>query len=245
MKIMSKIRIHPLFYLSAFICIISGLFKDFYYITLIIIIHELGHIITSIYYKWKIEKIVILPFGGITIFNEYINRPIKEELLIAISGPLVQMLIFSLSSNLKILHYHYFLLFFNLLPIIPLDGSKIFNLILNKVFSFKKSYQYTIIVSILSILSILLLFLNKLSLIWIIVISFLIFKIVLEIKNYKYLINRFLFERYLYNFKFKKNCIINGLDVFEIKRDYKHLFLNKKHYYTEREILRQMFDKKI
>ena len=86
---MKKIfKIHPIYYLTAIITIITGNFKDFTLITLIIIIHELGHISAAIYYKWNIEKIIILPFGGITIFNEYLNRPIKEELIIALAGPI-------------------------------------------------------------------------------------------------------------------------------------------------------------
>ena len=84
---MKKIfKIHPIYYLTAIITIITGNFKDFTLVTLIIIIHELGHISAAIYYKWNIEKIIILPFGGITIFNEYLNRPIKEELIIALAG---------------------------------------------------------------------------------------------------------------------------------------------------------------
>ena len=108
-------KIHPLYYLVAILTIITGNFKDFTLITLIIIIHELGHISAAIYYKWKIEKIVILPFGGITIFNEYLNRPIKEELLISIMGPIYQIIfyylicLFNLNTTL-FSFYHYTLL---------------------------------------------------------------------------------------------------------------------------------------
>ena len=49
-------KIHPIYYLIAFITIFTGKFKDFTLITLIIFIHELGHISAAIYYKWKIEK---------------------------------------------------------------------------------------------------------------------------------------------------------------------------------------------
>jgi len=99
MKIISKIKIHPLFYIVAFITIITGFFKEFSYIMLIILVHELGHILTSIYFKWKIDRIMILPFGGITIFNEKINKPLKEELLIALSGPIIQLIVFSFNNN--------------------------------------------------------------------------------------------------------------------------------------------------
>ena len=45
--------------------------------------------------------------------------------------------------------YNLYILLFNLLPIFPLDGSKIFNLFLNQLFSFKKSHIYSIILSII------------------------------------------------------------------------------------------------
>ena len=38
-------KIHPLYYLVAIFSIITGLFKDFIYITLLIFIHEIGHTI--------------------------------------------------------------------------------------------------------------------------------------------------------------------------------------------------------
>ena len=47
MKIISKIKIHPLFYIVAFITIITGFFKDFSYIMLIILVHEFGHFIVA------------------------------------------------------------------------------------------------------------------------------------------------------------------------------------------------------
>ena len=46
------------------------------------------------YYKWNFDKIVIYPFGGCTKFDEKINRPMKEELLILISGPSIQIILF-------------------------------------------------------------------------------------------------------------------------------------------------------
>ena len=148
MKIFFKI--HPIYYIMAIICILTGLFKDFIYITLLIFIHEIGHLTAALYYKWNVKKIVILPFGGITIFNELLNKSLKEEFVILVLGPIFQILfycilcIFNIKSNL-ITNYHYSLLLFNLLPIIPLDGSKLLNIILNKLFSFKYSHIINII----------------------------------------------------------------------------------------------------
>ena len=93
-------KIHLFYYLLAILCIMNGYFKDFILISLIIIIHEFGHIIMALYYDWKIEKVVILPFGGITIFNEILNKKIKEEFMIAIMGPIFQILLFIIVNKI-------------------------------------------------------------------------------------------------------------------------------------------------
>ena len=237
MKNISKIKIHPLFYIVSFITIITGYFRDFSYIMIIILVHELGHILMALYFKWNIDKIVILPFGGITIFNEKLNRPLIQELLIALSGPFIQLLFFSFNSNSLILKYHYFLLVFNLLPIVPLDGSKIFNILLNYIFPFKLSHILTLILSFL--LVIFLMFI-KFNLILVLIFIFLIIKIIEEYLNHKNIFNKFLMERYLYKFNFKKRKIIKKEET--MFRDYKHLFYIKNKYQTESEILQKRFD---
>ena len=235
-------KIHPLYYLVAFLSIITGLFKDFIYITLLIFIHEIGHTIGALYYKWNIKKIIILPFGGITIFNEYINKSLKEEFVILILGPLFQILFyfilcfFNIESTL-IINYHYSLLLFNLLPIIPLDGSKLLNIILNKITNFKLSHMLTIYISILTI--IFLLIKNK-NMVLYIIIFFILLKVIKEYREHKYIFNKFLFERYNYDLVFKKKKTIKGIKLNKMKKEYKHIFYDNKHY-TEKEILKRYF----
>ena len=70
------------------------MFKEFFMVFSLIIIHELGHLTMAVYYKWNLDKISIYPFGGCVKFNEKINKPIKEEFIILISGPLMQIFFF-------------------------------------------------------------------------------------------------------------------------------------------------------
>lgn len=237
MKILSKIKIHIFFYLFALICIFNGLFKDFLYIMFIILFHEIGHILVGIYYRWKIKKIVILPMGGITIFECLINTKLKEELLVTIAGPIFQCLLF-LINNEQFTYYNKLILIFNLIPIIPLDGSKIINVIFNKLFSFNLSYKLSNILSISLI--IILLYISN-GLMEILILMFLIIKTIDSVLKNKYIFNKFLFERYLYKFDFKKNKIVKN--IHSMKKDYKHLFYIDKTYKTEREILLKKFDK--
>ena len=96
---LNKIYFHPLFLITVLIFILIGEFRFISYFMLLIIVHELGHILVSLYFKWNIEKIIILPFGGLTKFNEIINRPLIEEFLIAISGIIFQTIFYVLIKD--------------------------------------------------------------------------------------------------------------------------------------------------
>ena len=171
----------------------------------------------GILFNWKIEKVVILPFGALTIFHEDLNRKIKEEFLIVIMGPIFQIIftfvVYYFSLNDDFLYYSLVILCFNLLPIFPLDGSKLFNLFLNKFISFKISHLILIWVSILSVLFLLLRV--KISLIFVLIILCLLVRIIKEVKDHNSLFNRFLLERYLkkYHFlKLKKNSFYESFE---------------------------------
>lgn len=241
-----KIKIHFLFYIFALIAILTGMFKEFLIFTSIIIIHELGHILAGVFLKIYPEEIVILPFGGLTIFKMKINTPINKELFIAIMGPLVQLLFWILLSYLGISNktydnYNFLILFFNLLPIYPLDGSKILNCLINKILSFKSSFFICIYLSFISLsLFIVCIFSKIFNFGWILILIFLIIKVINEYSNFNNLFNKFLWERYNYQFYFRREKIIDS--IYLMKRDYKHLFRLNNFLKTEREILGKRFD---
>ena len=242
--IKSIFKIHPLYFFVAFICAVTGHFKNFILFNMIIIVHELGHVVVSLIFKWKIDRVILLPFGAVTIFNEDINKPIIEEFLILFFGPFSQIvftIIYNYFSYSEVLiDYSKALLFFNLLPIFPLDGSKLFNLFLNCFLSFKESHLITLYISFFIICF---LFIKiKFNLILFFIIIFILIKCIDEFRNHGNIFNRFLLERYTKNIVFKKSMILNSTDVRKMKRDYKHIFYDGKRYITEREILKKRFD---
>ena len=127
--ILNKIKIHPLYLIFILIFILIGRFRFIIFFTLLILIHEIGHIIMSILFRWDIDKIVILPFGAMIKYNELINRRLLEEFLIAISGVIFQYIFFLILKDIINYKYfsfiNYFIIIFNLIPIYPLDGSQI------------------------------------------------------------------------------------------------------------------------
>ena len=240
MTIKNIFKIHPLFYLVAFVCFITANFKNFIIFSSIIIVHELGHIIGALIFKWQIDKVILLPFGGITIFQENIDKSLKEEFIIAILGPLFQLIFYFLYSNNPIFdYYNLIILLFNLLPIYPLDGSKIVNILFNKFISFKKSHILTIITSFLTLLIVILSI--RYNILLYLILLFIVLEIVKEVNKHNYYFNRFLLERYLYNNNYKKQKIINNIK--KMKKQTKHIFKVNNKYFTEKEIIRNLFDK--
>lgn len=225
----------------------TGYFKDFTFIMIIIILHECGHILPALLFSWNIEKIKILPFGGLTIFHEDINKPLIEELWILICGPLSQMILCTICSfyitDPIFLQYHIYILIFNLLPIVPLDGSKLINIISNYFFPYLKSYRCTYLISILGIITFIILLFNiPFNLMYYFMILFLGIEVAKTIINEKMYFNRFLLERYEKNFYFYKRRRIIGEDTTKMKRDVRHLFFVKNKWQTEKEMLRKRFD---
>lgn len=209
----------------------------------LIIVHEFGHLLMAKHYKWNTDKIYIYPLGGITKFDVIINKPLKEELLIMLMGPIFQVVYFYLLTFLEIKNindFHYFLLIFNLLPIYPLDGGRLLDILLCYIFSYRKSYNITMFISFVMYAFIFCLALYFFSSYFFLFVLFLlVFKIFDEFNRRKEYFNKFLLERYLYNLNYKKRKIIKN--VKEMYRDKIHLFYFKGKYITENELLRTLF----
>lgn len=242
-NILNKIYIHPFFLLTLFIFVTMGYFRFLVYFMLLIMIHELGHILISLIFKWNIDKIIILPFGGLTKYNEIINKKLIEEFLIASAGIIFQIIFYFLIKNYISYKYfsviNYFIIIFNLIPIYPLDGSKILNIFFNIITSYKNSLSLTIIVSYIFIIIFSLLFFN-INKIFAFVIIFLLFEVNKLYKERKELFNKFLLERHLNDFKFKRKKTINNVN--KMKKDCRHLFYIDGKYLTENYFLKKMFD---
>ncbi len=240
MKNIFKIKIHFFFYVVLLISFFTGHFKTFITMTIITIFHELGHIITSQIFKWEIDKVIVMPVSLLTIYNIKINTKKYQELLVTIMGPIFQLFLFFFIKDAIILKYNLILLLFNLLPIYPLDGSKIFKIILYDYIPFIYVENINIYLSVITILF--LLVISQCNLIIILVSVIFIFKVIEEYKKRKYIFNKFLFERYLYKIKYKKSKIINGLKKDDFYKNYHHNFITKNKIVTEEEFLGKMFD---
>ena len=235
MKIISKIKLDESFYIFLIIIILTGMFKEFCFVFILLFFHELGHAILGIILKWDLISITFYPYGGLTLFNKLENSSINKEIIILLAGPIFQIityfiLIYFFNYN-YIKNYHLSILIFNMLPILNLDGGKLLNLFLNKIFNYLTSFYISIIISIFTII-ILLIFcvIHYHNLNLLLMIIFLIFKVIDSIKNIKYCYNKFLLERYLYNFKFNKYKVVKNIYSF-YKNKYHYIsFQSEQHY---------------
>ena len=202
----------------------------------------------ALIFGYKIKKINIYPFGGYTIFEHDINTPFITEFMVFLGGILFQILFFLITKNLiddtsytynLMKNYNLSILIFNMIPIIPLDGSKILNILFNKILPFKKSHLLTIYISYIFVLILLIFSIKNLN---ILLMIFLLFSLIIkEHKSHKYIFNTFLLERYIKDIKFKKIHFIKNMDVKYMKKYVRNIFIYSNRYIDEKEALQNKF----
>ena len=236
---MKIIKIHNLTYYLILMAFLCGYIKRALIILFIIIIHELGHVILIKLFGYHIKSITIYPFGGITKIEKDLNSPLKEDLLISIAGVFIQCILFIIPS-IELHKYNLSIILFNLLPIIPLDGSYILLSFLNKLFSYQKAYNIYLIISLISII-LYILFNYWYSLNNYLLVILFIIKTYETFKNKKYNYNRFLLERYLHNYPFKYLSTKKGnLNI--LKKDTYQYFKENNKIISEKKKLKEMFE---
>lgn len=124
---------------------------------LCVVLHELGHALTAKHFGISTKKITLLPIGGMASLDRLPESP-KQELLVVLAGPLVNIAIALLlffvipvhelfrlsftetfetlmSFNLKNFLFYLFivnlgLVLFNIIPAFPMDGGRILRALL-------------------------------------------------------------------------------------------------------------------
>ncbi len=115
-----------------------------------VVLHELGHSLTARRYGVNVPRILLMPIGGMAEFDRIPRKP-SQELLITVAGPAVNFVLaaillplawrgffsdaevpeFSLMNLvIQLVVANLFMGTFNLLPVFPMDGGRIFRALL-------------------------------------------------------------------------------------------------------------------
>lgn len=245
-NILNKIKIDNITYLLILVSLLSGYIKNMFIIFMIVLIHEMGHVFFFYIFNIEIESISIYPFGGLTKVNKRIHERIYKDVLISLGGIVFQLILFILvyvlyrrgivvASTYNMFNlYNRSIIIFNLIPIIPLDGSKLLFAICSKFMSFKCSY---ILMTVIGFISLLIFMVSNfvLKINDLIINLFLIFNLYLVIRDMKYVFNKFYLERILYDNYY--DGIVSGSCMDKMRIDKYYYFYNGKKYINERDYL--------
>ncbi len=253
MKSIKKLfNIHISTYLLILSFLFTGLIKNIILIYFIVVFHELGHVLIIKFLGYKIISLDIYPYGGVTKIDKKINTKLSHDFFIAGFGIIFQLglyLIFYLLYNYAIIRnntyelfltYNTTILIFNLLPIIPLDGYKMLRCFLELIWPFKKAFYLSMFLNVIFVLGFIT-YNHLFSLNNYLIVSFLIYKIVDEFRNFKYQNFRFQLERYLSDFPYSKIKNEKKLDLSLLKKDTYHYFKKGDTYVSEKKLLKKKY----
>ncbi len=118
--------------------VITGQFLELLTLFTIVFIHELGHVCAALLCGVGVKSVQLLPFGGVAVMEDHGRLNATREIGIAAAGPLQNLVLILMAYGLQQTGYGnsgfltYFIqanaiiAMFNLLPVLPLDGGKIF-----------------------------------------------------------------------------------------------------------------------
>jgi len=128
------IKIDFSFYMALILALLFGQIDVYLTYLIALLIHECGHLIIATFFKWEIATLKISAIGGFLKFNDDLVKPPIQTLAVASMGIIFNLIlgiILHLTNGPASLTYAQFAIaLFNMLPITPLDGSKILQAIL-------------------------------------------------------------------------------------------------------------------
>ena len=151
----TRFRLHPLFTLMLFLSAVTGHFMEMITLFAIVLIHEIGHAVCAKQLGWRVREVQLTPFGGVAVTDEDGSIPAKEEALVAVSGPAMNVLmigfaylmlasgIWTHAWTMYFAQANTTLLLFNLLPVLPLDGGKLLRVGIGYALPFYKTLKAT------------------------------------------------------------------------------------------------------
>lgn len=227
-------HIHPFTLLYLCLAVLTNQFFEYTMALCLVCIHELFHFVFARIYYFDIEKVEVLPFGAFLSLRDYGMHHIVEELVTIMAGLsshfFLYFIIMSFGGNSFLLMMNMMIFIFNVLPIYPLDGSKILLLVFSTFMDYQKAIRLQIKVSILTLSIVIVLYLESS---YFIIYGYLIYLNYQYIKEYRLQIIRLLLSRKKETL-YTKNKVHTNLQFY---RPYTNLYLIDTRLYHERKMV--------
>ena len=205
-----SIKLDLKIFLFLFLFLLTSQLEMYLLLMLFAIIHELGHLAAGLILKFKPEEIKLTPVGLQIQFKvsdeEYKLNNVKsytiKKAIIALAGPLTNFIIATImiaiaQINIDLQYTYIFSLIvysnlliamFNLIPIYPMDGGRvvkeILSIILGKTKAYKITYMIskTVLILLTAAASIAILYIHNIAIL--IIIAYLWYLEIAEIRKY-------------------------------------------------------------
>lgn len=220
-----SIKIDLKIFLFLFLFLLTSQIEMYIILMIFAIIHELGHLITGIFLKFKPDEVKLTPIGlQIRFKTESIPaNKIKElnikKAIISLAGPLTNLIIavttivigkyniYIQSTYIYqiIIYANLLIAMFNMIPIYPMDGGRFLNELLKICVGNKKAYKVTymmsktILILLTAAASILILYIHNIAIV--IILAYLWYLEIIEIRRYN---RRKNIEKIIHNMEKKK-----------------------------------------
>lgn len=141
-----KLTLHPLFLLVGAVQCFTGELLSFLLVVICALLHELAHAYAGAQLGYKLNRIVLMPFGAM-LDSDLVDLPVKDEIFVALAGPLCNLLCAALFLAVwwcfPVAYAYTDTAFFatlslglcNLLPAYPLDGGRVLRALVYQAFN--------------------------------------------------------------------------------------------------------------
>jgi stage IV sporulation protein FB len=159
MNIPRYVYVNPTIFLLIFFSWVIGRMQELLLLIAVVSIHELSHILAAKLCGMKVEKALLTPLGMAARINYTSSKNNIHEIIVHSAGPfsniimagtgyLVNSYFLDNSENVSFFVLANFsILFLNILPVLPLDGGRIFKSILLCSFGYKRTLSIFFILS--------------------------------------------------------------------------------------------------
>jgi len=139
-NITKYISIHPLTLALFAVSLYMGIFIETAFIFGIIFLHELAHFLAAKILGESPKQINIMPYGCSLATGKIKND--KKAVLIYLAGPLLNLFFMLFARHEIIFNTNLTMLLVNMLPIYPLDGGNILNIMLKRISPYYKKISF-------------------------------------------------------------------------------------------------------